>query len=406
MTEAARKPRIALMGEFSAGKSTLSNLLLGARPLPEKVTATRLSPVWMSYGTDAPYRVDVSGAEEPVSLDTLEGIDVDATRVIRLFFEADILQVCDLIDFPGISDPNMSSEVWQRMMGEVDAVLWCTHATQAWRQSEAAVWDTVPEAVRERSVLLVTKFDKLTSERDKFRVLARLGKETEGKFGATFPISLTAALAAGEDYEAFEESGGGAFLEHLIPLIDELKDTVSGMQKSVYATASTDVDPEPESAPDQETPAASEDVKREPLTAFTQAVAAQPDPEPAPQPETIPEVEPEKIMSSTPVEDTSLSTASDGPAVHVDSAQPVVHVDSDAPVAAPPVDALDARVLPKRVRPTGGATSARPRRPAAKGQVLSMSDTPPDAERETARASEPSQLRSIFFGSQDGAASQ
>ena len=136
-----RKPRIALMGEFSAGKSTLSNLLMGQSPLPEKVTATRLSPVWISYGTNAPYRVDVDGTTEPVSIDRLEDIPVEQTRNIRLFLEADILEVCDLIDFPGISDPNMSSNVWERMLTEVDAVIWCTHATQAWRQSEAAVWD-------------------------------------------------------------------------------------------------------------------------------------------------------------------------------------------------------------------------------------------------------------------------
>nr|WP_300975939.1 dynamin family protein [Yoonia sp.] len=74
MTDAhpPRKPRIALMGEFSAGKSTLSNLLLGARPLPEKVTATRLAPVWMSYGDTPAYRVLVDGSTEPVSLDQLE----------------------------------------------------------------------------------------------------------------------------------------------------------------------------------------------------------------------------------------------------------------------------------------------------------------------------------------------
>ena len=110
-----RKPRIALMGEFSAGKSTLSNLLMGQRPLPEKVTATRLSPVWISYGTGAPYRVDVDGTTEPVDIENLEGIPVEQTRNIRLFLEADILEVCDLIDFPGISDPNMSSAVWERM---------------------------------------------------------------------------------------------------------------------------------------------------------------------------------------------------------------------------------------------------------------------------------------------------
>ncbi|MEM6940259.1 MAG: dynamin family protein [Pseudomonadota bacterium] len=237
MSDTARKPRIALMGEFSAGKSTLSNLLLGARPLPEKVTATRLSPVWMSHGTDAPYRVDVDGTQEPVTIADLVSIPVEETRVVRLFFEADILKVCDLIDFPGISDPNMSSEVWQRMLEEVDAVLWCTHATQAWRQSEAAVWETIPDAVRAKSVLLITRFDKLKTERDQMRVQKRLAKETAGLFAATFPISLTQALAAGDDYEAFEESGGIDFLQHFLEMIDDLSSLVAQMPMSIYASA-------------------------------------------------------------------------------------------------------------------------------------------------------------------------
>jgi len=188
-----RKPRIALMGEFSAGKSTLSNLLLGSRPLPEKVTATRLSPVWMAAGSRPPYRIDVDGTEELVSIEHLEEIPVEDTRVIRLFFESDILDVCDLIDFPGISDPNMSTDVVERMLDEVDAVLWCTHATQAWRQSEAAFW------------------------------------------AGLFPISLLQALQAGEDYEKWDSSGAGAFSDHLIEMVQELTLAVAGQQKSLYA---------------------------------------------------------------------------------------------------------------------------------------------------------------------------
>ena len=229
-----RKPRIALMGEFSAGKSTLSNLLLGIRPLPERVTATRLSPVWMAQGTDAPYRVDIDGGFELISLDKLEGIPVEETRVIRLFFETDILEVCDLIDFPGISDPNMSGDVVERMLEEVDAVLWCTHATQAWRQSESAMWDRFPDAVKARSSLLITRFDKLTSEKDKSRVLKRVKKETAGLFGGTFPISLTQALAAGEDEAKWDASGAGAFTEHLIETVQELTQTVANMDQSLY----------------------------------------------------------------------------------------------------------------------------------------------------------------------------
>lgn len=297
MTHPIRKPRIALMGEFSAGKSTLSNLLLGARPLPERVTATRLSPVWMSHGTQAPYRVALDGSKEPISLDKLDTIAVEDTRVIKLFFDVDVLQICDLIDFPGISDPNMSPEVWQRMLEEVDGVLWCTHATQAWRQSEAAVWETMPELVREHSALLITRFDKLTTERDRFRVQARLKSETKDLFAQTIPISLTGALAAADDYDAFEASGGIALLQYFIPMVEKIQANIAQNDQTMFARAMT---PAPEPVPD---------------------------PVPAPEPEIKPELS--KV-----------------------AAPPVADIEAD-------VDAAP-RTMPRRVRPQTG-TSNRPR---------------------------------------------
>ena len=237
---ASRKPRIALMGEFSAGKSTLSNLLIGARPLPEKVTATRLSPVWMSYGHEAPYAERMDGTTEPVSLDHLEGIPVEETRVIRLFMEADILELADLIDFPGISDPNMSSEVWERVLPEIDAVIWCTHATQAWRQSEAAVWDMMPELVKEHSILLITRFDKLTTDKDRRRVFKRVLRETEGGFRGTFPISLLQALEAGDDPAAWEDSGAGPLVATLIEVIEEITALAERNENTLYEVGTRD----------------------------------------------------------------------------------------------------------------------------------------------------------------------
>ncbi len=240
-----RKPRIALMGEFSAGKSTLSNLLLGSRPLPEKVTATRLSPVWISHGSDTPYRVDVDGSTEPVSLDRLEGIPVEETRFIRLFIEAEILDLIDLIDFPGISDPNMESTVWERMLPEIDAVIWCTHATQAWRQSEAAVWDTIPDAVRENSILLITRYDKLTTDTDRRRVFKRVRRETKDMFGGTFPISLLQALEAGDDYDKWDGSGAGPFVDHFIDTIGKLTALAARSAMPLYNVANGTTIPEP-----------------------------------------------------------------------------------------------------------------------------------------------------------------
>jgi hypothetical protein len=133
----------------------------------------------------------------------------------------DILEICDLIDMPGISDPNMGSEVWERVIGEADHVIWCTHATQAWRQSEAAVWETVPEQLRQRSLLLLTRFDKIVSAPDRDRVLARVRRETRGQFADMFPISLTEATGADADRALWDRSGAEPFVRRLIGLLTD-----------------------------------------------------------------------------------------------------------------------------------------------------------------------------------------
>ena len=216
------KPRIALMGEFSAGKSTLCNLILGETVLPTKVTATRLPPVWVAKGDTGPIRMDRSGQIHEVDLDGLDRIRPDNTRYIKVHKSAELLDLCDFVDMPGISDPNMSSLAWDDVIVKTDAVIWCTHATQAWRQSEAAAWQSLPEQLRARSLLLLTRIDKLIAERDRTRVLRRIEQETAGGFRGIYPISLTDAMAAGEDPDLLRDAGAEAFANGLVALLSDL----------------------------------------------------------------------------------------------------------------------------------------------------------------------------------------
>ena len=218
---AARKPVIAVMGEFSSGKSSLINLLTDMDLLPTQVTATRLPPIWMRYGSGAPYRVDQSGRKHPVDWSDMSSIPLKDTRYIRLYCQAEILERCDLIDTPGISDPSIPARYWIDTVGYAHAVLWCTHAGQAWRASERGAWTDLPKRLRDTSILLVTRKDRLKSQADLRKVDRRLSREAGELFNARAFISLTGALAArrARDVIAWEASGAKEFHDKLSILV-------------------------------------------------------------------------------------------------------------------------------------------------------------------------------------------
>ena len=214
-----QKPRLVLMGEFSSGKSTLSNILLGGPTLPMQITATRLPPVHITYGEPGAFALGRDGVRREVDLSDLGKLTPDEIQSLHLTMISDTLELCDLIDMPGISDPNMPADTWDAVVRSSDHVIWCTHATQAWRQSEAAAWDRMREATSGLNLLLITQFDKLRNPRDRSRVLSRVVTETTGKFTAVYPISLLDAFAAGDDFDAWKESGANEFMEHLIEIL-------------------------------------------------------------------------------------------------------------------------------------------------------------------------------------------
>ncbi|TNF22235.1 MAG: hypothetical protein EP318_04365 [Rhodobacteraceae bacterium] len=221
-TATQRRARIALMGEFSAGKSTLANLLLGRESSPVQVTATQLPPVWYKLGPDRAQRITETGARDPLPMDDWSAADPGNTQLIKVRLQADFLHACDLIDMPGTSDPCMVPDFWTHMLPLVDLVIWCTPASQAWRQSEAALWDQVPEELWARSLLLITRIDKLQGARDRSRVLQRVRGEAGAQFGAVLPIALPAAIAGRDDEAVLESSGAADMVRFLESTLDGL----------------------------------------------------------------------------------------------------------------------------------------------------------------------------------------
>jgi hypothetical protein len=217
---AERRPIVALMGEFSAGKSTLMNFLIEEDLLPTRATATELPPVWLSHGERSAHWVDAGGGVHPLDLAEIRKVPIDA-RFIRIHAAAEILEHCDIIDTPGISDPNLAVDSWRHVAGQSNMVLWCSSATQAWRETERSAWLSLPERLRRNSLLVVTRADKLLTESDRQKVSRRLARETGGLFaGHVFvathdAVQAKAELAQGIDSRLWIESGAEALLDAL-----------------------------------------------------------------------------------------------------------------------------------------------------------------------------------------------
>lgn len=223
-TPQARKPRVALMGEFSAGKSTLLNMLLSRAPLPVQITATSVPPVWLSYGDEAAICIGHDGGEKAIDLHDINDIDLEETQYVRVFLKADLLEICDLFDMPGISDPNMSPEIWRSVFDKVDHVVWCTHATQAWRQSEAATWDDIKDRIDGQNIMVVTQIDKIRTSRDRDRLMSRLNREAGPEFTGVFPVAALEASTA-KDEDTWKQSGAAEFANALIDMMLGLNTT-------------------------------------------------------------------------------------------------------------------------------------------------------------------------------------
>lgn len=221
-----RKPVFALMGEFSAGKSTLMNFLLRKQTLPTQVTATQLPPVWFSWGNRPAYVHGHDGSKTPIGLDQLNQVGVNDAQFIRIFLEADILEAVDLIDTPGISDPKIDTDVWRRAVGQANGVLWCTHSTQAWRETERATWVSLPERLQNNSLLLVTRADAL-AQKDRQKVLRRVNREAGHLFNRTILFSAKDAIIARDktgDAELWARSGGGKMIDSFLEITEQIMD--------------------------------------------------------------------------------------------------------------------------------------------------------------------------------------
>jgi predicted nuclease with RNAse H fold len=218
----SRRPTLAMMGEFSSGKSALLNCLLDRDLLPTRATATDMPAIWITHGpTEVVRGLTFDGNLVDLTMTELTGGRAMQYLCIRIETAAEILQRIDIIDTPGISDPRLTTEIVEEVARNVDFVVWCSTMTQAWRQTERAFWKTLPARIKPTSLMALTRADLIASTKDIERVVRRCETESDRSFAAVIPVSAPlvamarTAATAEEAAHLLQSSGVPIFIRYL-----------------------------------------------------------------------------------------------------------------------------------------------------------------------------------------------
>jgi hypothetical protein len=234
----ARPLRVAIVGEFNSGKSSLANLLVGIESLPTAVVSSTRIPtllyqapqpeIWAVHADGRRQRLRADGSLQEEEIIKLE-VGLPSPRLAGV----------QVLDLPGLADPRFDRGLGDLFLQSMDVVLWCTAGTQAWKESERAQWQRLSTRLRERSLLVVTHADLLQQAGDREKLVARLRRDA-GAFCDIVLVSTIEALALVEErpaglVEARWDATGAPALENAL---DQLLDSV-GRQRTQAALAAT-----------------------------------------------------------------------------------------------------------------------------------------------------------------------
>jgi hypothetical protein len=256
-----RRPlRVAVLGEQNSGKSSLINMLLRAEVVPAGVLAGMRAHLLLRHGPEtavmavaadgtrarltsralarmavpeiraaaggspviysaaergasakpaAPALAPARGAAQPAA---------DTARLVELILPHPFLQRAELLE-SRLYPPGSENSVLRRAFRPIDMAVWCTLATQAWKETEREAWQRFPPSLGRDALLVVTYKDALANAKEEARLMSRLRRDAGPFFAGMLTVSARRAMealgASGQgkiaDAPRWERSAAAAF---------------------------------------------------------------------------------------------------------------------------------------------------------------------------------------------------
>ncbi|MEA1918923.1 MAG: dynamin family protein [Campylobacterota bacterium] len=191
---------IAIVGQFSSGKSTFLNALLSKDVLPTGIIPVTSKVNFINYAQE--YKLKVSyhnGANEYHSLETIAQFTdqrhaIEEIKYLTLYAPMDILKEISFVDTPGLNSLSLNdTQVTKKILRDVDGIIWLTLIDNAGKESEAEVLKEYLGNFKDKSLCVLNQKDKFTPEQVE-TTLSYIKENFSSFFSELIPISAKQAL--------------------------------------------------------------------------------------------------------------------------------------------------------------------------------------------------------------------
>lgn len=191
---------VAIVGQFSSGKSTFLNALLSKDVLPTGITPVTSKVNYINYAKEYKLKVTYnSGADEYHPLESISNFTdqrypIEDIKYITLYAPMEILKDISFVDTPGLNSQSLSdTQVTKKILRNVDGIIWLTLLDNAGKESESQILSQYLQNFKDKSLCVLNQKDKF-DEKQVETTVSYVQKSFGEFFARVIPISAKQAL--------------------------------------------------------------------------------------------------------------------------------------------------------------------------------------------------------------------
>ncbi|EHO5243176.1 dynamin family protein, partial [Campylobacter lari] len=161
---------IAIIGQFSSGKSTLLNLILQKECLPTGVVPVTFKPTFLRYAREYFLRVEYEdGSDEIVDINELAKFSdqrnkLKETKSLHLFAPIELLKDITLIDTPGLNANDIDTLTTFKELSFMHSAIWLSLIDNAGKKSEEDAIRANAKLLERGGICVLNQKDKLNQD--------------------------------------------------------------------------------------------------------------------------------------------------------------------------------------------------------------------------------------------------